>query len=90
MTKAGNWLHGVEFAKRYEADGVVSAPCNPGHLRSDLFRDGGWIFKAVLNTLVLFSSIYGAYTEMYSSSSPTITMKDSGKWGELFAIAVCA
>ncbi len=90
VTKAGNWLHGVEFAKRYEADGVISVPCNPGHLRSDLYRDGGCLFKAVLNTLVLFPPIYGAYTEIYSGLSPTIAMKDTGKWGKLFAIAVCA
>ena len=37
-TKVGNWLHGVEFAKQYEADGVVSVPCNPDHIRSDLSR----------------------------------------------------
>ncbi|KAK3173717.1 hypothetical protein OEA41_007049 [Lepraria neglecta] len=90
VTKAGNWLHGVEFAKRYEADGVVSVPCNPGHLRSDLYRDGGCMFKAVLNALVLFPPIYGAYTEIYSGLSPTITMKDTGKWvvpwGRLYPI----
>lgn len=90
VTKAGNWLHGVEFAKRYEADGVVSVPCNPGHLRSDLYRDGGWIFRAILNTLVLFPPVYGAYTEIFSGLSPTITIKDSGKWGKWLPIAVCA
>ena len=88
VTKAGNWLHGVDFAKRYEADGVVSVPCNPDNLRSDLYRDGGCMFKAVLNTLVLFPPIYGAYTETHSGLSPTITMKDTGKWGEPFTIAV--
>ncbi|KAL8821414.1 MAG: hypothetical protein Q9191_007310 [Dirinaria sp. TL-2023a] len=80
VTKAGNWLHGVEFAKRYEADGVISVPCNPGHLRSDLYRDGGWIFKAALSALALFPPVFGAYTELYTGLSPTITIKDTGKW----------
>ena len=52
VPNAGNWLRGVEFAKRYEADGVVSVPYNPGHLRSDLYRHGRWIYKAVLKTLL--------------------------------------
>ena len=82
VTKAGNWLHGVEFARRHEADGVISVCCNPGHLRSDLYRDGGTIFKAVLNTLVLFPPKYGAYTEIFSGLSPAITMKETGKWGK--------
>ena len=90
VTKAGNWLHCVEFAKRYQANGVASIPCNPGHLRSDLYRDGGRIFKAVLNALVLYPPIYGAYTETFSGLSPTITMKDTGNWGKLLVIAVCA
>lgn len=90
VTKAGNWLHGVEFAKRYEADGVISVPCNPGHLRSDLYRDGGWMFKAALNALALFPPIFGAYTELYTGLSPTITIEDTEKWGQLSAIAVCA
>ena len=89
VTKAGNWLHGVEFAQRYEADGVISVPCNPGHLRSDLYRDGGWMFKAALNALALYPPIYGAYTEIYSGLSPAITLEDTGKWGQSFAIAFC-
>ena len=87
VTKAGNWLHGVEFAKRYEADGVISVPCNPGHLRSNLYRDGGRVFKAVLNTLFLYPPIYGAYTEIYSGLSPQIELKDTGRWGKLTANA---
>ncbi|KAG9697835.1 hypothetical protein KCU95_g3346, partial [Aureobasidium melanogenum] len=80
ISKAGNWLFAVEFAQRYKADGVVSVPCNPGHLRSDLYRDGGTIFKAIINTFVAYPSVYGAYTELYSGLSPDITLKKSGDW----------
>ena len=82
ISKAGNWLHGVEFAKRYQADGVVSIPCNLGHLCSDLYRDGGTIFKAVLNTLVTYPPVNGAYTELFAGISPAISMKQTGYWGE--------
>ena len=80
--KAGNWLHGVEFAKRHQADGVVSIPCNPGHLRPDLYREGGKIFKAILNMLVLYPPVNGAYTEIFAGLSPLITMEKSGEWGK--------
>lgn len=84
ISKAGNWLHAVEFARRYEADGVVSIPCNPGHLRSDLYRDGGTLFRMFLNTFIAYPSINGAYTELFAGLSPTITMKETGAWGESF------
>lgn len=78
ISKAGNWLYGVEFAKRYRADGVVSVPCNPGHLRSDLYRDGGAMFKFVINTFIAYPSVNGAYTELFSALSPTITINETG------------
>lgn len=84
LSKAGNWLHGAEYAKRYQADGVVSIPCNPGHLQTDLYREGGRLFKAALGVLALFPPINGAYTEIFAGLSPAITMKESGEWGELF------
>ncbi|KAH0019772.1 hypothetical protein KCU78_g6677, partial [Aureobasidium melanogenum] len=64
----------------YKAVGVVSVPCNPGHLRSDLYRDGGTIFKAVINTFVAYPSVYGAYTEIYSGLSPDITFEKFSDW----------
>lgn len=90
ISKAGNWLHGVEYAKRVKNDGVVSISCNPGHLRSDLYRDGGAIFKAILNAVALYPPIFGAYTELYSGLSPDITMEKTGEWvipwGRLYPI----
>ena len=82
ISKAGNWLHGVEFAQRHRDDGVVSVACNPGHLRSDLYREGGSLFKALLGTFVLFPPIKGAYTEIFAGLSPSITIKETGAWSE--------
>ncbi|KAF2158979.1 hypothetical protein M409DRAFT_30513 [Zasmidium cellare ATCC 36951] len=80
LSKAGNWLYAVEFAKRHRNDGVVSVPCNPGHLSSELYRDGGALFKRVLNTLVLYPPRYGAYTELFSALSSKITIEQTGDW----------
>ena len=85
ISKAGNWLHGVEFAKRFQADGVISIPCNPGHLSSDLYRDSGTIFKTVLNAFITHPPINGAYTEIFAGLSPAIKMKDTGEWGKFLS-----
>ncbi|KAH3908846.1 short-chain dehydrogenase/reductase sthC [Parastagonospora nodorum] len=89
LSKAGNWLHGVEFARRYAADGIASFPINPGHLKSDLYREGGALFKFALKP-VLYPPTYGAYVELFAALSPTLTLKDSGAWivpwGRLYPI----
>ncbi|KAI9658692.1 MAG: Rab geranylgeranyltransferase [Bathelium mastoideum] len=90
ISKAGSWLHGVEFAKRYQADGVVSISCNPGHLRSDLYREGSFLFKAVLSATLLHPPVNGAYTELFAGLSPELTMDNTGEyvvpWGRLYPI----
>lgn len=83
VSKAGNWLHAVEFAARHGRDGVLGVPCNPGHLRSDLYRESGRWLKAFLDTVVLQPPLYGAYTELFSAFSPAITAEKNGSWGML-------
>ncbi|KAK3307712.1 uncharacterized protein B0T15DRAFT_395316 [Chaetomium strumarium] len=80
VSKAGNWVHAVEFARRVREAGVVSIACNPGHLKSDLYRDGGKLFTTVLDLVALYPPVYGAYTELYSALSPDITMEKTGEW----------
>lgn len=88
VSKAGAWLHGAEFARRHtKGDGIVSVSCNPGHLRSDLYRESGWLFKTAISP-VLYPPVFGAYTELFCGLSPAITVGDSGKWGELVQPAV--
>lgn len=81
LSKAGNWLHGVEFARRHAADGILSMPVNPGHLDSELYREGGFVFKTALKALALYPPVYGAYVELFAAFSPTLTAKQSGSWG---------
>lgn len=40
-SKAGSYLHSVEYARRHKADGIVSVAANPGNLDSDLYRSVG-------------------------------------------------
>ena len=75
----------MEFARRFQADGVVSVPCNPGHLRSDLYRDSGIVFRTMLNLLFTYPSINRAYTEIFAGLSPEISMRESGEWGEFLS-----
>ncbi|KAF2810569.1 NAD(P)-binding protein [Mytilinidion resinicola] len=79
LSKAGNWLHGVEFAKRYQADGVVSIPLNPGNLASDLYRQHGRLFS-IFVAMITYPPINGAWTELYAGLSPEITLANSGSW----------
>jgi retinol dehydrogenase-12 len=88
ISKAGNWCHGVEFAKRYKADGIISIPLNPGNLSSDLYRDQGSVFK-LLTSLMMYAPIYGAYTELFAGLSPNITLALSGSWGKEFLLILC-
>ena len=81
LSKAGNWLQGVEFAKRLRASGVVSVPLNPGNIASDLYRDQSWIMKLSLKAMT-YPNAYGACTEFYAGLSPDITLEKTGQWGE--------
>jgi retinol dehydrogenase-12 len=80
LSKAGNWLQGVEFAKRYKADGVVSVALNPGNLASELYREQGAMFM-IATKLIMYPSINGAYTELFAGISPEVTLEKTGSWG---------
>lgn len=83
VSKAGNYLHGVEYAKRHKADGIISIPLDPGNLRTDLYDQQAmlfWLFSRVVSYPVPF----GAYTELFAGLSPTVTIEKSGSWGECF------
>ncbi|PHH92959.1 hypothetical protein CDD83_3117 [Cordyceps sp. RAO-2017] len=82
LSKAGNWLHAVEMAQRFKEEGVISMPVNPGHLASELYRDGSCLFRMMLKAFALYPCINGAYTELFAALSPTITNERSGEWSK--------
>lgn len=50
ISKAGNYLQGTEYARRYKDAGIVSVPLNPGNLDSELWRTQGSFVTWVLRT----------------------------------------
>lgn len=82
LSKAGNYLQGVEFARRYRDAGIVSIPLNPGNLDSDLWRGFSKPIQAVLRYFLLHPSVFGAYTQLFAAFSPEVTLERSGEWGQ--------
>ncbi|PVI04821.1 NAD(P)-binding protein [Periconia macrospinosa] len=80
ISKAGNYLHGSEFAKRHKADGILSVSLNPGNLDSDLWRNQSFLMGKLIKTLFLHPLILGSYTELFAGLSPDVTMEKSGGW----------
>lgn len=82
ISKMANYLHGVEFAKRYKADGVISIPINPGNLSSDLYREQTRFIFRLLTRYMMYPPVNGAYTELYAGLSPDIGIQNSGSWSK--------
>ncbi|KAH8819442.1 short-chain dehydrogenase [Xylogone sp. PMI_703] len=80
ISKAGNYLHAVEFAKRHKADGIISNALNPGNLSTNLVRYQSALVKFILKLLLQYPAINGAYTELFAGLSPDITIEKSGEW----------
>jgi retinol dehydrogenase 12 len=91
MSKAGNVFYASEWAKQYPDDGVVSVCFNPGNLSTELQRHiqfpGVALAKIILEMVLLYPAIYGAYTELWSGLSDRVTIKDNGAyiapWGQV-------
>ncbi|OAX85236.1 hypothetical protein ACJ72_00396 [Emergomyces africanus] len=79
ISKAGNYLYAVEFAKRYGADGVTSVALNPGNLASDLSRHCGFLLRQLM-LHTLYAPVFGAYTELFAGLSPDVTDTEPGNW----------
>ncbi|KAI9170739.1 Short-chain dehydrogenase/reductase [Paramyrothecium foliicola] len=80
ISKAGNVLHAVEYARQHKADNIVSVALNPGNLNSELWRMQVNVFRRFLQTFFLYDSIYGAYTEIFAGLSPAVNMEKTGAW----------
>ncbi|KAK2593192.1 short-chain alcohol dehydrogenase [Conoideocrella luteorostrata] len=95
-SKAGNYYHSVEYARRHREDGIISVAMNPGNLDSELYRSSNTqkgLDKITINLftkIMLYPQVNGAYTELFSGFSPDITAANSGcwvgPWGRFFNI----
>lgn len=89
LSKAGNYLHAVEMAKRFRDKGVLSIALNPGNLDSELWRTQTAFMSRVLKTFVLHPPKFGAYTELFAGLSPAVTLDRSGDWGKFSFLFLC-
>ncbi|KAI0481394.1 NAD(P)-binding protein [Xylariaceae sp. FL0804] len=80
ISKAGVYYQGAEFARRHEADGIISMPVHPGLLNSELFRNAPALLRGLFKVIFTYPLIYGAYTELWAGLSPEVTMAQSGRW----------
>lgn len=78
-SKAGVWALGVEYARRHRNDNIVSLPVNPGNLKTELARDMGAVFRFMVSPLC-YPPVLGASTLVFASTSPEVTLKESGGW----------
>lgn len=88
FSKAGNWLHAVDCARRLKGDGVVSVPVNPGNLKTELARQHPAFVQWILARIV-YPPRYGAYTQLYAATSKDIGLENSGIWGKYASRGVC-
>lgn len=86
-SKAGNYLHATEFARRHRDDGIISVSLNPGNLNTELARHRTAFEKWFLQTVVQYPPIMGAYTELFAGLSPLVTAEKSGDWSEFWFLS---
>ncbi|KLU83751.1 hypothetical protein MAPG_02802 [Magnaporthiopsis poae ATCC 64411] len=80
ISKAGNYLHACEYARRVRDQGVVSVAVHPGVLETDLTRHMGAVMTKLLSWTVQYPAVYGAYTELFAGLSPEVGIERSGEW----------
>ncbi|KAK8103122.1 short-chain dehydrogenase [Apiospora sp. TS-2023a] len=90
ISKAGNYLHASEYARRHgpsntgasgSGDGILSVSLNPGNLDSELWRTQTFIVRKFLQLVLLHPPVMGAYTELYAGLSPELNLEEhSGGW----------
>lgn len=80
ISKAGNYFHSTEFAKRHKTEGVISVALNPGNLKSDLDRHITAFIPRFFRKTTTYPPIYGAYTELFAAVSPDVTIEKTGDW----------
>ncbi|MCJ1371479.1 hypothetical protein MMC20_002696 [Loxospora ochrophaea] len=79
VSKAGNVLYARELARRDQAAGILHVAVNPGNLKTNLQRHVVGL-QAILLSSISYTSVHGAYTELFAGLSPDITPQNSGAW----------
>ncbi|KAH9005636.1 NAD-P-binding protein [Lactarius hatsudake] len=69
QSKLGNILFSKELARRYGAEGIVSASLHPGIIHTDLGRYSG-SFLNWIEQMIGYDVSYGAITSLYAGTAP--------------------
>jgi len=86
LSKTGNWLHAVEYARLHKANGLISMALNPGNLYTELGRNHT-AFVQWLLSFIVHPAYLGGYSLLFAGLSPKITMAETGgfrKWPDRF------
>ncbi|KAF2098522.1 NAD(P)-binding protein [Rhizodiscina lignyota] len=87
-SKVGDRYLAYEYARRLgKGSKVISICFNPGNLKTELQRHNSAIALVIVNRLLLYDAVFGAYTELWSGWSEDITKDNDGgyvlPWGRL-------
>ncbi|KAI9643816.1 short-chain alcohol dehydrogenase [Ciborinia camelliae] len=80
QTKVGNVFLARECAKTTSQTGVVHTAFNPGNLRTELQRNGTGFGSWITDKIIVYPSIYGAYTELWAALTTEVTTDKSGAY----------
>ncbi|KAI1106943.1 short-chain dehydrogenase [Jackrogersella minutella] len=78
-SKAGNYYHSTEYARKHFKDKIVSISLNPGNLKTELDRYCNPI-EMLYRKATVYPAINGAYTELFAGLSNEVTLQRSGDW----------
>ncbi|KAI1122428.1 hypothetical protein F5Y10DRAFT_254116 [Nemania abortiva] len=79
-SKAGTWFLAREFGRRYGSDGILSVTLNPGNLRAGSFKGTPALVYFILNIILLYDPIFGAYTNIFAGLSPDLKIEHNGTY----------
>lgn len=83
-SKVGDYFLASQFARlhriQHSGKGVLSLAFNRGNLHTELQRHSSSPFVWILDKLMLFPAVFGAYTELWAGWSDQIRPEDSGKY----------
>lgn len=90
ISKAGNWILGLEYARRRGNDAkvpILSLTQNPGNANTNALAGSPRLIHLIWKTLILHDPKLAAYTELYAGLSPELTMENQGDyimpWGRV-------
>ncbi|KAH8082426.1 NAD(P)-binding protein [Cristinia sonorae] len=79
QSKLANVVVARQYFERYTDDGIISIACNPGNLKSDLYRHvPGWLFY-IIDVALLYPPPLGALTQLWAGVMPE-TIEHNGKF----------